>query len=192
MSVAPGTDQPETSAAPPSPSPDPPNEPPREVKSPYPPAASTPVLIGPEGIRFDFNLGCRVSPAAARRRQMARAAARSRHRQHPVREREQGRLRQLRQALVCSLPRRGLVDRGRRDRGTDAGHDPRLRPAPSGRADPVSRSARWATSSPGFPMPRASPRCIRQCRVTCALSGLIIPLLRDAYPRSAPRHPRGT
>lgn len=30
------------------------------VKSPYPPAAAQPVLIGPDGIRFDFNLGCRV------------------------------------------------------------------------------------------------------------------------------------
>ena len=35
-------------------------EPTPEPKSPYPPAAATPVLIGPEGIRFDFNLGCRV------------------------------------------------------------------------------------------------------------------------------------
>src|SRR5271165_4319007 len=59
-STVPATDQPETNAGRPAPSPEPPKEPAQEVKSPYPPAASTPVLMGPEGIRFDFNLGCRV------------------------------------------------------------------------------------------------------------------------------------
>src|SRR5690349_18592028 len=66
MSLAPGTDQPETSAVMSAPADDPATaaqartDPAAEQKSPYPPASSIPVLIGPEGIRFDFNLGCRV------------------------------------------------------------------------------------------------------------------------------------
>src|SRR3978361_1477316 len=52
MTDAPATEQTETGATASGAS--------KEAKSPYPPAASTPVLIGPEGIRFDFNLGCRV------------------------------------------------------------------------------------------------------------------------------------
>src|ERR1700757_5082988 len=31
------------------------------AKFPYPPAAAVPTQVGPEGILFDFNLGCRVA-----------------------------------------------------------------------------------------------------------------------------------
>src|SRR6478609_4133623 len=61
MSIAPAADDPEADVpTDPVTTQFPPIEQGAEVKSPYPPAASTPVLMGPEGIRFDFNLGCRV------------------------------------------------------------------------------------------------------------------------------------
>lgn len=33
---------------------------PQPAKSPYPPVATTPTQVGPEGILYDFNEGCRV------------------------------------------------------------------------------------------------------------------------------------
>ncbi len=58
------------------------------------------------------------------RGQMARPAARPRHRQHPVPDREPGRLRQLRQALLRPLRHRGLgPGRGRRGDRPVLSHD---------------------------------------------------------------------
>ena len=82
------------------------------AKPAYPPAAPVPTQPAPGGVRFDFNEGCRVRPAG-RRAAVAGAALRPRHRQHPVRDRAQGRPRQQHQALLRALPHRGLAARAR-------------------------------------------------------------------------------
>jgi len=178
MSFAPGTDNPDTSAATPFPES---KEPPPEVKSPYPPAAATPVLLGPEGIRFDFNLGCRVLLPQ-------RAAGKWRVR---LRDLDTGNIlfeSENKGAFVNSAKRwyvRFRVEVWSIEDGA-AGepapvmthdYDPRHQDVmiqfPIGTLGDILAwfpyAARFAEEHP-------------RCRVTCAMSGLIIPLLRDAYP----------
>ena len=174
-------------AAPPSSSAttaDPPAAEPDAGKQPYPPPAAQPTQPGPQGIRFDFNLGARVVLPNRDRGQVARPAARPRHRQHPVREREPGRLRQLRQALLRPLRHRGL---GLDDAGVatpvltheyDARDRDVLIQFPVGTLGDILA---WFPYAARFAEAHG-------CRLTCAMSGLIIPLLRDAYPAHPLRH----
>ena len=187
MSIAPDTDQPETSAAGSTPTQDPAQkaattkEPAPEVTSPYPPAASTPVLLGPEGIRFDFNLGCRVLlPQRTDGKWRVR-----------LRDLDTGNIlfeSENKGAFVNSAKRwyvRFQVEIWSIDDAPGAepvpvmthDYDPRhqdvLIQFPIGTLGDIlawfTYAARFAEEHP-------------QCRVTCALSGLIIPLLRDSYP----------
>ena len=108
-----------------------------EVKSPYPPAAATPVLIGPGGIRFDFNLGCRV---LLPQRETGNWRVR-------LRDLDTGNIlfeSENKGAFVNSAKRwyvRFRVEVWSIEDGATsepiAGHDARLRPAPSGRPHPV-------------------------------------------------------
>lgn len=146
---------------------------------PYPPAAGTPVLWGPDGIRFDFNLGCRV--------------------QLPARETGRWRVRlndldtgnilfesENKGAFVYSAKRwyvRFRVEIWSLEDGAapipvmthdhDPSHQDVLIQFPVGT---LGDSLAW------FPYAARFAEAHPQCRVTCALSGLIIPLLRDAYP----------
>jgi autotransporter strand-loop-strand O-heptosyltransferase len=168
MSIAPGTDPPEASDA---------TEP--DVKSPYPPAASTPVLMGPDGIRFDFNLGCRVLlPQRTEGKWRVR-----------LRDLDTGNI------LFESENKGAFVNSAKRwyvrfrveiwsieddaepvsvmAHDYDPAHQDVMIQFPIGTLGDIlawfSYAARFAADHP-------------RCRVTCALSGLIIPLLRDAYP----------
>jgi autotransporter strand-loop-strand O-heptosyltransferase len=173
MNIAPATDHPDTGAQSTL------GE--AEIKCPYPPAASAPVLWGPDGIRFDFNLGCRVLLPP-------RSGGKWRVRLHDLdtgnilfESENQG-------AFVNSAKRwyvRFRVEIWSIDDGSaaepvpvmthdyDPGHQDVLIQFPVGTLGDILAwfpyAARFADAHP-------------QCRVTCALSGLIIPLLRDAYP----------
>jgi autotransporter strand-loop-strand O-heptosyltransferase len=151
-----------------------------ETKSPYPPASATPVLIGPEGIRFDFNLGCRVLlPSRTDGRWRVR-----------LQDLDTGNIlfeSENKGAFVNSAKRwyvRFRVEIWLLD-GDPAvampvlthDYDPRhqdvLIQFPVGTLGDVLA---W------FPYAARFADRHKECRVTCALSGLIIPLLRGAYP----------
>jgi autotransporter strand-loop-strand O-heptosyltransferase len=152
-----------------------------EVKSPYPPAASTPVLIGPEGIRFDFNLGCRVLlPARTRGKWRVR-----------LRDLDTGNI------LFESENKGAFVNSAKRwyvrfrieiwSIEDEAATEPRL--VMTHDHDPRHQDVliQFPVGTLGdilawFPYANRFAERFPQCRVTCALSGLIIPLLRDAYP----------
>jgi autotransporter strand-loop-strand O-heptosyltransferase len=157
-------------------------EPPKEaVKSPYPPASSTPVLMGPDGIRFDFNLGCRVSlPPRTEGKWRVR-----------LRDLDTGNIlfeSENKGAFVNSAKRWYVrfkveiwsIDDNAPDdphvvmaHDYDSRHQDVLIQFPVGTLGDILAwfpyAARFAEQHP-------------LTRVTCALSGLIIPLLRDAYP----------
>ena len=122
---------------------------------------------------------CRRAPRA-----VARAAARPRHRQHPVRKRQH-------RARRCSAAKRWFVRFGIERRGraasTRSAHD----------YDAAGRDVliQFPVGTLGD-MLAWFPYAVRfaerhGCRLTCAMSGLIIPLLRDAYPAHRLRHARG-
>jgi autotransporter strand-loop-strand O-heptosyltransferase len=149
-------------------------------KSPYPPAAPLPTQLGPKGIRFDFNQGCRV--------------------QLPKRESGSWRVR-LRdmdtgnilfqidrpEATISSTKRwyiRFRIEVWEIEEGVESSqpllsHDLDL----TGREVLIQFPIGTLGDTLGW-----FPYCARfadqhpECKVTVALSGLIIPLLRDAYP----------
>lgn len=156
---------PRTVAAPPSSA-----EPDPKPKPAYPPAAATPTQQGPSGIRFDFNLGCRVS--------VPKGDWRIR-----LRDLDTGNIlyeTEVKQAVVSSRKRyylrcgievfaRGELVFEHRYSATDRDV---LIQFPVGTLGDVLA---W------FPF-AARFADVHGCRLTCAMSGLIIPLLRDAYP----------
>ena len=149
-----------------------------EVKAPYPPASATPVLLGPDGIRFDFNLGCRVLlPPRDKGKWRVR-----------LRDLDTGNIlfeSENLGAFVNSAKRWYVrfrvqvwsVDGGEPVEVMTHDHDPRHRDVliqfPVGTLGDILA---W------FPYAARFAEKFPECRVTCALSGLIIPLLRDAYP----------
>ena len=152
-----------------------------DPKSPYPPAAATPVLIGPEGIRFDFNLGCRVLLPA-------RATGKWRVR---LRDLDTGNI------LFESENKGAFVNSAKRwyvrfrveiwEIAEEPGTEPR--PVMTHDYDPLHQDVliQFPVGTLGdilawFPYAARFADKFAQCRVTCAMSGLIIPLLRDAYP----------
>ncbi len=152
-----------------------------EVKWPYPPAAARPVLLGPEGIRFDFNLGCRVLLPP---RETGRWRVR-------LRDLDTGNIlfeSENQGAFVNSSKRWYVrfrieiwsIDDAAQGEPVEVmthDHDPNHQNIviqfPVGTLGDILA---W------FPYAARFAEKFPACRVTCALSGLIIPLLRDAYP----------
>ena len=169
---------------PPGPQDDQPAPAPAFARSAYPPIAPVPTQHGPEDIRFDFNQGCRV--ALPHRDTLWRVRLRDLDTGNILFESDN------RGALVNSAKRwfvRFRVEVWSLDGRTGDGGAVEPRPVLTHDYDPTDRdiliqfpvgtlgdilawfpyAARFAERHPG-------------CRVTCALSALIIPLLRDAYP----------
>lgn len=154
-------------------------------KPPYPAPASIPTQPGPEGIRFDFNLGCRVLlPNRASGLWRVRlqdldtgnvlfqsenkgAFVTSAKRWFVRFRLEVWSLDEDEAGGACG-PARPVLSHDYDARGRDV-----LIQFPVGTLGDVLAwfpyAARFADAHPG-------------CRVTCAMSGLLIPLLRDAYP----------
>ena len=167
-----GTDPTETSLPPASKT---------DIKPPYPPASATPVLTGPANIRFDFNLGCRVLLPAR-----AEGAWRVR-----LRDLDTGNI------LFESENKGAFVNSAKRwyvrfrVEIWSTGDDPAAEPVPvmTHDFDPSHHDIliQFPVGTLGdilawFPSADRFARRHEQCRVTCALSAAIIPLLRDAYP----------
>jgi autotransporter strand-loop-strand O-heptosyltransferase len=150
-----------------------------DLKSPYPSAAATPVLTGPEGIRFDFNLGCRVLlPARAEGNWRVRLSDLDTG--HILFESEN------KGAFVNSAKRWYVRFRVQIWSVDD---DKTVEPVPvmTHDFDPRDVLIQFPVGTLGdilawFPAAARFARRHPNCRVTCALSGLIIPLLRDSYP----------
>lgn len=148
-------------------------------RPPYPPAAPRPTQAGPEGILFDFNQGCRV---ALPNRQTGSWRVR-------LRDLDAGNIlfQSENQGAVVNSTKRWFVRFGievwsLEDEGEERlvfSHDYQARDRDVIIQFPIGTlgdtlgwfayAARFAAFHPGS-------------RVTCALSGKIIPLLRDAYP----------
>ncbi len=155
-------------------------EPAPEVKSPYPPAASTPVLIGPEGIRFDFNLGCRVL-LPQRTEGQWRVCLRDLDTGNILFQSEN------KGAFVNSAKRWYVRFRVEIWSLDDPAAEPR--PVMTHDYDPLHQDVliQFPVGTLGdilawFPYAAKFAEKFPECRITCALSALIIPLLRDAYP----------
>jgi autotransporter strand-loop-strand O-heptosyltransferase len=153
---------------------------PAAAKGTYPPPADRPTQAGPEGIFFDFNHGCRVL-LPPREQGSWRARLRDLDTGNILFESEN------KGALIRSSKRwyvRFCIEVWSVDEGNaeprlvlhheyDAtGHDVLIQFPVGTLGDSIawfSYAARFGAHHPG-------------CRVTCAMSALIIPLLRDAYP----------
>jgi autotransporter strand-loop-strand O-heptosyltransferase len=150
-------------------------------KQPYPPPAAVPTQLGPEGIRFDFNQGCRVL-LPGRTEGMWRVRLRDINTGNILFESEN------KGAMVTSSKRWFVrfrievwsIDEAKAEEPRSVlvhEHDTADRDVliqlPVGTLGDILAwfpyVARFAERHPA-------------CRVTCALSGLIIPILRDAYP----------
>jgi autotransporter strand-loop-strand O-heptosyltransferase len=170
MTIASGTDQAEAADAPPP-----------ESKSPYPPASATPVLIGPEGIRFDFNLGCRVLlPAKTEGKWRVRLSDLDTGNILFESENKGAFVNSAKRWYVRFRVEIWFVEDGPDGDATpvmthdfDPRHQDVLIQFPVGTLGDILA---WFPYAARFATQHA------QCRVTCALSGLIIPLFRDAYP----------
>ncbi len=152
-------------------SPSAPVKPEPQPKPAYPPAAAKPTQHGPEGVRFDFNLGCRVSVPPGQWR-------------IKLRDLDTGNIlyeTEVKEALVSSRKRYYLrcgieVFAGGKlvfEHRYSAENRDVLIQFPVGTLGDVLA---W------FPF-AARFADVHRCRLTCAMSGLIIPLLRDAYPQ---------
>ncbi len=148
---------------------------PAAQKSAYPPCAATPTQVGAAGIRFDFNMGARVL-LPPRTEGVWRIRLRDLDTGNILFQSEnQG-------AFVASSKRyyvRFLIEV----------HDGDDKPVMSHTFDPAGKEVlvQFPVGTLGdilawFPY-AARLAEVRGCRLTCALSGLIIPLLRDAYPQ---------
>ena len=153
------------------------------AKSPYPAAASQPVLLGPDGIRFDFNMGCRVLlPPRTEGKWRIR-----------LRDLDTGNIlfeSENKGAFVNSAKRWFVHFRVEVWSIDEAGGDPQ--PVMTHDFDPRHQDVliQFPIGTLGdilawFPYAARFAEKFPDCRVTCALSGLIIPLLRDAYPNLA-------
>ncbi len=154
--------------------------PPQPAKSTYPPLSPDPTQAGPEDIRFDFNQGCRVALP-----QRATGTWRVR-----LRDLDTGNIlfeSENQGALVNSAKRwfvRFSIEVWSLDEGVA---EPR--PVFTHDYDPTGRDVliQFPVGTLGdilawFPYAARFAEQHVGCRVTCALSELIIPLLRDAYP----------
>ncbi|MDB5480307.1 MAG: hypothetical protein JWO83_1360 [Caulobacteraceae bacterium] len=148
------------------------------VKPAYPPPSSTPTQTGPMGIRFDFNQGARVVlPARAETDPLWKVRLRDLDSGNVLFESEN------RGAFVASSKRFYVRFRLEAYDGEalvfehdyDAKDREVLIQFPVGTLGDILA---WFPYAEKF-------RAAHGCRLTCALSGLIIPLIRDAYPQIA-------
>jgi len=165
------TEAPPEAAAPVKPTP--------PAKPAYPPAAATPTQEGPAGIRFDFNLGARVVL--------------------PVRETGRWRVRlsdlDTANTLFLSENQGAFVASAKRFyvrfgvEVWELGEDGAASEVMSHRFDPAGKDVliQFPVGTLGdtmgwFPYAARFAEAHPACRVTCAMSGLIIPLLAASYP----------
>jgi autotransporter strand-loop-strand O-heptosyltransferase len=149
-----------------------------EPKPLYPRPASVPTQIGPEDIRFDFNRGCRVLlPPRVQGQWRVR-----------LRDLDTGNtlFQSENQGAVVSSSKRWFV-RFKIEIWSIDGDT--TRPVFSHDYDAANRDVliQFPVGTLGdtlawFPYAARFAEAHPGCRVTCALSGLISPLLRDAYP----------
>ena len=143
------------------------------VKPAYPPPAETPTLEGPSGIRFDFNMGARVVlPARTEGDWQVR-----------LRDLDTGNIlfeSKNKGAFVASAKRFYIRfgvevfdgDKPVLEHSFDCKGKEVLIQFPVGT---LGDTLAWFPYAARF-------QEIHDCRLTCALSGLIIPLLKDRYP----------
>jgi autotransporter strand-loop-strand O-heptosyltransferase len=151
-----------------------------EPKPLYPRAASLPTQNGPEGIRFDFNRGCRVLlPARAEGQWRVR-----------LRDLDTGNtlFQSDNQGALVSSSKRWFV-RFRIEVWSIDGNGSEPRPVLTHDYDASDRDVliQFPIGTLGdtlawFPYAARFADCHPEGRVTCVMSGLIIPLLADAYP----------
>jgi autotransporter strand-loop-strand O-heptosyltransferase len=147
-------------------------------KGPYPPPASQPTQLGPQGIRFDFNGGARVvlPPSTAGKWRIC------------LRDLDTGNIlfqSENQGAFVSSSKRfyvRFRIEVWSLDDASTAtavlSHDYDARDREVLVLFPIGTLGdilAWFPYAPRFAR-------VHGCRLTCAMSGLLIPLLRDAYP----------
>lgn len=142
-----------------------------EEKRPYPPPAAVPTQIGPLGIRFDFNLGARVTIPEGKSWRVR------------LRDLDTGNI------LFESSPGAGFINSTKRYylrisievlEGTDtifhheydAAKENVLVQFPVGT---LGDTMGWFPYAVKF-------QAQHNCKLTCAMSGLLIPLFKDAYP----------
>ncbi|WP_174247425.1 autotransporter strand-loop-strand O-heptosyltransferase [Acidisphaera sp. L21] len=143
-------------------------------KPAYPPAASIPTQHGPHGIRYDFNLGCRVVLPA---REVAKPW------RVRLRDLDTGNIlfeTTVQQGMIHSSKRWFVRFRIEIWAGEDAvlQHDYDARDRPVLVQFPIGTlgdTMGWFPYAVRFQQTHG-------CRLTCAMSQLIIPLFRDAYP----------
>jgi autotransporter strand-loop-strand O-heptosyltransferase len=151
-----------------------------DAKPAYPNPAALPTQFGPEGIRFDFNRGCRVL-LPARTEGRWRVCLRDLDTGNILFQSENA------GAIVSSAKRwfvRFRVEVWSLDEG-------QAEPRPVLKHDYDARDRDILIQFPvgtlgdilaWFPYAARFAEVHPECRVTCVLSGKIIPLLRDAYP----------
>lgn len=141
-----------------------------QERAPYPPPAALPTQVGPRGIRFDFNLGCRVLLPAGDWHVR-------------LRDLETGNIlfeTESRGSFINSTKRYyvRIALEVRQDGETVLAHDYDARDRDVLVQFPVGTlgdTMGWFPYAVKFQEKHG-------CRLTCAMSGLIIPLFRDAYP----------
>ena len=155
---------------------------PTEQQTPYPLPANLPTQLAPEGIRFDFNQGARVVlPQSDRRANGASGCATSTPATSCSRARTRAPSSAPPSASLCASASRcgtwiKLDQCDNRHPGADPRYDARDREVliqfPIGTLGDILA---WFPYAARFAE-------VHGCQLTCAMSGLIIPLLRDAYP----------
>jgi autotransporter strand-loop-strand O-heptosyltransferase len=152
-----------------------------ETRPLYPPSARIPTQTGPEGIRFDFNRGCRVL-LPARTEGLWRVRLYDLDTGNTLFHSENA-------GAIVSSSKRWFV-RFRIEVWSIEGEGTEPRPVLTHDYDARGRDVliQFPVGTLGdilawFPYAARFAECHPECRVTCALSELIVPLLRDAYPR---------
>lgn len=141
-----------------------------QERAPYPPPAALPTQVGPRGIRFDFNLGCRVLLPAGDWHVR-------------LRDLDTGNVlfeTESRGSFINSTKRYyvRIALEVRQDGETVLAHEYDARDRDVLVQFPVGTlgdTMGWFPYAVKFQEKHG-------CRLTCAMSGLIIPLFRDAYP----------
>ncbi len=144
-------------------------------KGAYPPPAAAPTQEGPAGVRFDFNMGCRVLiPLQANPDQEWRVRLRDLDTGNTLFETK------LKQGFINSSKRWFVRFRIEvwQDEAVILQHDLTLQD----RAVLIQFPVGTLGDTMGWFPYAARFAAVHGCRLTCTMSALIIPLFRDAYP----------